>query len=71
MDMTKELHTTLRSEAARACRMSRRFKGDGTLEEWYDGRYTAYKQAAALLQISLGHDAWRNRFNNWENRNDS
>ena len=58
MEKTKELHATLRSEAARACRMSRRNIG-GELEHWYDGRYRAYKQSAALLQISLGHDTWR------------
>ena len=81
MDMVKELHTTLRSEAARACRMSRQYKGAGELDTWYHGRYLAYKQSAALLQIALGlpddwrkargHEAWRNRFNNWESRNDS
>ena len=68
MDMTRELHTTLRSEAARACRMSRQYKGAGDLDTWYHGRYLAYKQSAALLQIALGHDEWRNRFNNWENK---
>ena len=59
MDMTRELHTTLRSEAARACRMSRTYKGAGELANWYNGRYLAYKQSAALLQIALGHDDWR------------
>ena len=59
MEKTKELHTTLRSEAARACRMSRQFKGAGELDTWYNGRYLAYKQSAALLQIALGHDDWR------------
>lgn len=68
MDMTKELHATLRSEAARACRMARTYKGTGELSTWYNGRYLAYKQSAALLQISQGHEAWRNRFNNWENK---
>ena len=68
MDMTRELHTTLRSEAARACRMARGFKGDNDLVIWYGGRYLAYKQSAALLQIALGHEAWRNRFNNWESK---
>lgn len=58
MDMTRELHKTLRSEAARACRMSRRNIG-GELEHWYNGRYLAYKQSAALLEIALGHDDWR------------
>ena len=58
MDMTRELHATLRSEAARACRMSRRNIGS-ELAQWYEGRYLAYKQSAALLQIALGHDAWR------------
>ena len=59
MDTIKELHTTLRSEAARACRMSRQYKGAGELDTWYDGRYLAYKQSAALLEIALGHDDWR------------
>ena len=58
-DMTRELHTTLRSEAARACRLSRLNKGVGDLGHWYEGRYLAYKQSAALLQIALGHDDWR------------
>ena len=58
MDMVKELHTTLRSEAARACRLARQNKGF-ELGDWYDGRYLAYKQSAALLQIALGHDEWR------------
>ena len=58
MDMTRELHTTLRSEAARACRMARHNKGFA-LGDWYEGRYLAYKQSAALLQIALGHDDWR------------
>ena len=59
MDMTKELHKTLRSEAARACRMSRMYNDAAELGTWYNGRYLAYKQAAALLQIALGHDDWR------------
>ena len=59
MEKTRELHTTLRSEAARACRMSRQYKGAGELDTWYDGRYLAYKQSAALLEIALGHDNWR------------
>ena len=59
MEMTKELHATLRSEAARACRMSRSYRGVGELTHWYDGRYRAYKQSAALLEIALGRDEWR------------
>ena len=59
MDMTKELHATLRSEAARACRMARTYNGAAELGTWYNGRYLAYKQAAALLEISLGHDERR------------
>ena len=58
MDMTRELHKTLRSEAARACRSARHNKGYD-LEQWYDGRYLAYKQSAALLEIAIGHDDWR------------
>ena len=58
MEKTKELHTTLRSEAARACSLARLNKGS-ELEHWYDGRYLAYKQSAALLEIALGHDDWR------------
>ena len=59
MEKTRELHKELRSEAARACWLSRRFKGDCHLDHWYEGRYTAYKQSAALLEIALGHDDWR------------
>lgn len=59
MDMTKELHETLRSEAARACRMSRQFKGAGELDTWYHGRYLAYKQSAALLEIVIQFETWR------------
>ena len=59
MDMTRELHAELRREAARACWLSRYNKGVGDLGHWYDGRYRAYKQSAALLQIALGHDDWR------------
>ena len=59
MNYTKKMHEYLREEAARACWLARRFKGDGTLEQWYDGRYTAYKQSAALLQIAIEHDEWR------------
>ena len=58
MDMTRELHATLRSEAARACRLSRQCI-DSELGDWYDGRYLAYKQSAALLEIALNHDDWR------------
>ena len=59
MKSTKELHTELRREAARACRLSRRFKGDCSLDHWYEGRYTAYKQSAALLEIAIQFDTWR------------
>jgi len=59
MKSTKELHETLRSEAARACRMSRQYKGAGDLDTWYHGRYLAYKQSAALLEIAIQFDTWR------------
>ena len=59
MKSTKELHAELRSEAARACRMSRQFKGSGELDTWYHGRYTAYKQSAALLEIAIQFETWR------------
>jgi len=59
MEKTKELHTELRNEAARAFWLSRRFKSDCELEVWYNGRYLAFKQSAALLEIALGHDEWR------------
>ena len=58
MEKTRELHDELRREAARACRLARKNKGF-ELGYWYDGRYLAYKQSAALLQIALGHDDWR------------
>ena len=58
MEKTRELHAELRREAARACRYARHNKGY-ELEQWYDGRYLAYKQSAALLEIALGHDDWR------------
>lgn len=58
MKMTRDIYKQLRSEAARACWESRRLK-DTELGEWYDGRYTAYKQSAALLDIAIRHDEWR------------
>ena len=61
MKSTKELHTELRREAARACWLSRRFKGDCSLDHWYEGRYTAYKQSAALLEIAIQFDTWRTK----------
>ena len=59
MKCTKDIHATLRSEAARCLWLSRRFKGDGSLGEWYEGKYLAYKQSAALLDIAIDHDEWR------------
>ena len=53
---TKKMYEFLRREAARALWLSRRFKGDCSLDHWYNGRYTAYKQSADLLKIAMDHD---------------
>ena len=61
MNLIQDTHDLLRKEAARAMRESRRAKRDdlGAMAEWYEGRYTAYKQSAALLEIAIKHETWR------------
>ena len=61
MKLIQNTHALLRKEAARSMRESRRARQDDreVIAEWYEGRYTAYKQSAALLEIAIKHETWR------------
>jgi len=61
MNLIQDTHDLLRKEAARAMRESRSARWDDreVMAEWYEGRYTAYKQSAALLEIAIKHETWR------------
>ena len=60
-ECAKDVYKELRREAARSCWLSRRNNRVklSELGQWYEGRYLAYKQSAALLEIALRHDEWR------------
>ena len=61
MKHTKEMHATLRSEAARALVHSRRFRDrkDCEIWNWFDGRYRGFKQSADLLALAIKYDDLR------------